>query len=474
MRLSLSALAANVFLVASALGDGAYAAQGGKVRGYYPSFNSDGQPPAAIDWGNFPRSILIIARSVCLNFAQPFVIFPFAAGFTDVLYFMVEPQANFTLTYDPKFTYQQGEQLVTEFIAEARKRAFCHVAPILLTDLRSRLIEILSAQLDHVNPIISVGGWTGSGAFSVLTRSDASRNRFARVLVEYAQKHGFVGIEMDWECWALDATLSTRMTLFTLANSLRLDTICQARGELRTLWPEASLTIAVGLGGLTGASGSPATAAETALLVQNLNNVHLMAYDVYGGWAPTTGPLAPLHATCAPPAYAQSVDTGVQAILKQGFNPSQIILGIPGYAKRFELTSPHLVPKTVGSQTTFYYQNHTKATPPGGKFDDKPHKNVCGDMESWGGSFLVTELISNGWLSPDQKTGLNGYKHYLDACSGEPFLTNGKYLITYDDMGSSVTKAMYAKENRLGGIYFYDTMGPTPATIQAAGRAFRD
>lgn len=40
-------------------------------------------------------------------------------------------------------------------------------------------------------------------------------------------------------------------------------------------------------------------------------------------------------------------------------------------------------------------------------------------MESWGGSFLVTELISNGWLSPDQKTGLNGYKYYLDACSGE-------------------------------------------------------
>jgi len=414
MRLSLSALAANVFLVASALGDGAYAAQGGKVRGYYPSFNSDGQRPAAIDW----------------------------AGFTDVLYFMVEPQANFTLTYDPKFTYQQGEQLVTEFIAEARKH--------------------------HVNPIISVGGWTGSGAFSVLTRSDASRNRFARVLVEYAQKHGFVGIEMDWE---YPNQLGIGCNTKHPDDTVHFGKLTK---ELRTLWPEASLTIAVGLRGLTGASGSPATAAETALLVQNLNNVHLMAYDVYGGWAPTTGPLAPLHATCAPPAYAQSVDTGVQAILKQGFNPSQIILGIPGYAKRFELTSPHLVLKTVGSQTTFYYQNHTKATPPGGKFDDKPHKNVCGDMESWGGSFLVTELISNGWLSPDQKTGLNGYKYYLDACSGEPFLTNGKYLITYDDMGSSVTKAMYAKENRLGGIYFYDTMGPTPATIQAAGRAFRD
>jgi hypothetical protein len=48
----------------------------------------------------------------------------FSAAYTDVLYFMVIPQANFTLSYDPKLTWAQGEKLVAEFVAEARKRTF--------------------------------------------------------------------------------------------------------------------------------------------------------------------------------------------------------------------------------------------------------------------------------------------------------------------------------------------------------------
>jgi hypothetical protein len=50
-------------------------------------------------------------------------------------------------------------------------------------------------------------------------------------------------------------------------------------------------------------------------------------------------------------------------ILKQGFKPSQIILGIPTYAYRLELSSPELVPRTVNGQTSYFYQNHTAATP---------------------------------------------------------------------------------------------------------------
>jgi hypothetical protein len=55
----------------------------------------------------------------------------------------------------------------------------------------------------------------------------------------------------------------------------------------------------------------------------------------------------------------------------------------------------------------------------GGKFDDKPGTDICGNAQNWGGSFLVTELISNGWLSKDQKKGINGYTRYYDSCSGQ-------------------------------------------------------
>ncbi|PLW24120.1 hypothetical protein PCASD_06702 [Puccinia coronata f. sp. avenae] len=385
-----------------------------QVKGYYPSYNYEAQSPSSIDW----------------------------SAYTDVLYFMVIPQANYTLSYDPKLTWAQGEKLVAEFVAEARKH--------------------------NVNPLFSTGGWTGSQHFSTLTRTEESRKKFAKVLVDFGKKHGFGGIEMDWE-YANGQGIGCNSK--DPADVVNFGRLVQ---EIRTLWPQASLTAALSINGFIGATGGPATQEEVSLLQQHLTYVNLMAYDVYGAWAPTTGPLAPIYATCAPPAFAQSVETGFQIAQKQGFKPSQVVLGIPGYAKRLELTSKQLVAQTVNGKPTYYYQNHTSVTPAGGKFDDKPGTDICGNAQNWGGSFLVTELISNGWLSKDQKKGINGYTRYYDSCSGQPFLTNGKYFITYDDEFSTVDKAKYAKKQQLGGIYFFDTMGPAASTVRAAGKALRN
>ncbi|KAI9627967.1 hypothetical protein KEM48_011905 [Puccinia striiformis f. sp. tritici PST-130] len=158
-------------------------------------------------------------------------------------------------------------------------------------------------------------------------------------------------------------------------------------------------------------------------------------------------------------------------MVKQGFKVQQIILGLPAYAKRLELVSPELTPMTVNGTKTLLYQKHTDVTPPGGIADDKPGLDVCGNEQKWGGSFLTTELISNGWLSKDQKTGMNGYKRHFDKCSGTPFLTNGKYFITYEDHFTSVSKAKWAQEKHLAGVFFFDTTGPTKSTVSAAARA---
>jgi chitinase len=199
----------------------------------------------------------------------------------------------------------------------------------------------------------------------------------------------------------------------------------------------------------------------------------------------------------------QSIETGLEVMIKQGFKAQQVVLGLPAYAKRLELVSPELKPMTVNGHETLIYQKHTEVTPvshsftnpfqptclwyhsvslqPGGIADDKPGVDVCGKEQKWGGSFLTTELISNGWLSKDQKTGLNGYKRYFDECSGtvcsyplthdcplspdqrlmplsfhrpqQPFLTNGKYFITYEDQVTSVTKAKWADKQQLAGIF---------------------
>jgi hypothetical protein len=48
----------------------------------------------------------------------------FSAAYTDVLFFNMVPRENFTLAYDRALTWAQGEKLVAEFVAEARKRTF--------------------------------------------------------------------------------------------------------------------------------------------------------------------------------------------------------------------------------------------------------------------------------------------------------------------------------------------------------------
>lgn len=411
IRTSLSLLVTSILLsLLWATHSSAYGDQPSKqVKAYYPSYNSDAQPPSQIDYSLY----------------------------TDLLYFMVLPQPGSQLTYDPKLTFDQGEQLVADFVA----RCIAH----------------------NVRPHISAGGWTGSQHFSNLTSTEPARKEFAQALVDFAHHHGFVGIELDWEYPNGEGIGCNSRNPADVVNFGLLTK------EIRALWPEALLTIAVSVAGLNGADG-PATPTETALLVQNLNYINLMAYDVYGAWAPTTGPIAPLYSKCAPPAFGQSVQTGYELAKKQGFHCNQVVLGIPGYAKRSELVSAHLQPKVVDGETTYYYQNKTSTTPPGGKFDDKAGKDICGNPTGPGGSFLVNELISNGWLSEDTKQGLGGYTRYFDKCSGSPFLTNGKYFISYDDYQSTANKAQFAKDNNMGGIYFFDTRGPTSETIREAGR----
>lgn len=93
----------------------------------------------------------------------------------------------------------------------------------------------------------------------------------------------------------------------------------------------------------------------------------------------------------------------------------------------------------------------------------------------------MKELVENGWLSEDEKEGLNGYVLYQDECSGvvsesvkhankphtmlnhstilsssyqkKPFLANSQTLISYDDTASSVRKAKWARHTGLSGIF---------------------
>jgi hypothetical protein len=51
----------------------------------------------------------------------------------------------------------------------------------------------------HLKTLISVGGWTWSGAFSDAALTDAARKKFAASCVAFIKKYYFDGVDIDWE-----------------------------------------------------------------------------------------------------------------------------------------------------------------------------------------------------------------------------------------------------------------------------------
>lgn len=158
------------------------------------------------------------------------------------------------------------------------------------------------------------------------------------------------------------------------------------------MWPESQLSAAIAITGLKGVTGNPATPAETEKIRKHLNFVsvsffkpylilhtkklhptepdifshlfrNIMAYDVYGNWAKTTGPLAPISSKCAMPDNPQSVESALEAFTAQGFTPNQLVLGIPAYGIGFGLASPTAYISTTQGLSSRYFQQLAPVAP---------------------------------------------------------------------------------------------------------------
>jgi chitinase len=134
------------------------------------------------------------------------------------------------------------------------------------------------------------GGDHRSDGFSTVAADDQLRAEFIQQLVGIATKHGFDGIDVDWEHLSEP---SDKQSYMVLLRDLR-----------RALTPHHML--------LTVAIDDPREL--TAQGAQAVDRIHVMAYD------------GPRHGTLA---QAQSK---VQAALEQGIPPSKLVLGLPLYA----------------------------------------------------------------------------------------------------------------------------------------------
>lgn len=270
----------------------------------------------------------------------------------------------------------------------------------------------LKAQYPHLKTLIAVGGWGGSANFSEAAATAESREIFAESAVNFIVEYGFDGVDLDWEYPVTGGGPGTypnpadkdNYPLLLEALRNKLDAQGQMDGK------HYLLTIA------GGATAGFANNTQLGFSQQYLDYVQIMTYDIHGTWETRADYNAPLYDDNG---ATYSVDRGIQAYLDAGVPADKLVMGVPFYGYRYNVTSS---------------ENNGLRQPFEGS-----------------GSITYKRIVQEDLLN-------NGYVRYWDEGTQVPYLFNPteSIFITYDDEESISRKAQYIRDNKLGGAMIWE------------------
>lgn len=298
----------------------------------------------------------------------------------------------------------------------------------------------LEARNPHLRTLIAIGGWTGSGRFSDVALTDASRRRFAESVIDlYFRKHSglFDGVDIDWEYpvgGGLEANVTRpqdRENFTLLLAELRRQLDAQgARDRKRYL-----LTAA------TTAGPAAVTDLELPRVATLVDWLNVMTYDYHTG-----GRLAhfnaPLHPAAGDPTPAGTVDSTIARYLAAGVPREKIVMGVPFYGRAFG--------GVAGANDGLYQRADTSVAAP------------------WNEGLDFSTLLSR---RPEQ----NGFTRRWDAQARVPWLYNPrtKVWITYEDEQSVREKGLYARSRGLRGAMVWEILADDGRLTRALSNALR-
>ncbi|WP_243354908.1 glycosyl hydrolase family 18 protein [Bacillus litorisediminis] len=270
----------------------------------------------------------------------------------------------------------------------------------------------LKVHYPHLKTLIAVGGWGGSANFSEAAATHESREIFADSVVDFIVEHGFDGVDLDWEYPVTGGGPGTYPNPADRDNyPLLLETLRQkldAQGQIDG--KHYLLTIA------GGATAGFAENTQLGYSQQYLDYVQIMTYDIHGTWETRADYNAPLFDDNG---ATYSVEIGVQAYLDAGVPADKLVMGVPFYGYRYNVTST---------------ENNGLRQPFEGS-----------------GSITYKRIIQDGLLN-------NGYVRYWDEGTQVPYLFHAaeSIFISYDDEESIARKAQFIRERQLGGAMIWE------------------
>lgn len=156
---------------------------------------------------------------------------------------------------------------------------------------------------------------------------------------------------------------------------------------------------------------------------------NLQGYDFHGAWESTTNHQSNLHDSSTDPTSPRYSDEGVVGeYLDRGAPPKELVVGAPFYSRGWT---------GVGTANHGLYQSSTGAAP--------------GTWEAGVDDYKVAK-----------ERLASGFTRYEDPAAGAAWLFDGNTFWTFDDPPIMAGKADYVREQKLGGIMFWELSGDTP------------
>ncbi|MEE1726301.1 glycoside hydrolase family 18 chitinase [Streptomyces albidoflavus] len=269
----------------------------------------------------------------------------------------------------------------------------------------------LKAKYPHIKVLWSFGGWTWSGGFTDAVKNPAAFAKSCHDLVEDPRwADVFDGIDLDWEypnACGLSCDSSGPAALKNMVQAMR----AQFGTDLVT----AAITA-------DASSGGKLDAADYAGAAQYFDWYNVMTYDFFGAWD-KTGPTAPHSALNSYSGIPKADFHSAAAIAKlkaKGVPASKLLLGIGFYGRGWTGVTQDAPGGTATGPAAGTYE--------AGIEDYKVLKNTCPATGTVGGT-AYAKCGSNWW--------------------------------SYDTPATIKTKMAWAKDQGLGGAFFWEFSGDT-------------
>ncbi|EDW63456.2 uncharacterized protein Dvir_GJ13003 [Drosophila virilis] len=262
---------------------------------------------------------------------------------------------------------------------------------------------------------LALGGWNDSQGdkYSRLVRNAAARAKFIRHALDFIEKYGFEGLDLDWEypvCWQTECNkgFADEKEGFT-AWVKELSEAFKPRGLLlSTAVSPSKKIIDAGY--------------DVPLLARYFDWIAVMTYDFHGQWDKKTGHVAPLYHHPDDDFDYFNANFSLNYWIEQGAPSRKIVMGMPLYGQSFTLENAN--------------NNGLNAKAPG--------PGQAGEFTKAAGFLAYYEICERvkhqGWEVVQDERGRMG-----------PYARKGTQWVSYDDPAMIRKKSQLVRALNLGG-----------------------